>query len=79
MRGYANLGEQILVDLVYFLYGKNIDIKQHLNFDTSKNGRLNNMYTIIELKTSFIENDNRELIKKSKQKDGGDIIIDELV
>ena len=82
-RGFANLGEKILVDLVHFCMAKKIDIKQHLrSYDTSKNGRLNDdefMNAIIELKTSFTENDIRELIKISKPKDGGDIIIDEFV
>ena len=80
---YAKSGDKILADLVHFCMAKKIDIKQHLRkYDTSKNGRLNDekfMNAIIELKTSFTENDIRELIKISKPKDGGDIIIDEFV
>jgi len=52
------------------------------SYDTSKNGRLtddNFMKAIIELKTSFTENDIREIIKISKPKDGEDIIIDEFI
>ena len=80
---YAKSGDKILADLVHFCMAKKIDIKQHLRkYDTSKNGRLNDekfMNAIIELKTSFTENDIRELIKISKPKGGGDIIIDEFV
>ena len=78
-----NNGEKILLDFVHFCMAKKIDIKQHLrSYDTSKNGRLTDetfLKAIIELNTSFTENDIRELIKISKPKDGGDIIIDEFV
>ena len=76
-------GEKFLLDFVHFCMAKKIDIKNHLrSYDTSKNGRLtdeNFMKAIIELKTSFTENDIREIIKISKPKDGGDIIIDEFI
>jgi hypothetical protein len=76
-------GEKLLLDFVHFCMAKKIDIKQHLrSYDTSKNGRLtddNFMKAIIELKTSFTENDIREIINISKPKDGGDIIIDEFI
>jgi hypothetical protein len=76
-------GEKLLLEFVHFCMNKKIDIKQHLrSYDTSKNGRLtdeNFMKAIIELKTSFTENDIRDIIKISKPKDGGDIIIDEFI
>ena len=76
-------GDKLLSELVHFCMAKKIDIKQHLrSYDTSKNGRLtddNFMKAIIELKTSFTENDIREIIKISKPKDEGDIIIDEFI
>jgi chromosome segregation ATPase len=76
-------GEKLLQDFVHFCMAKKIDIKQHLrSYDTSKNGRLtddNFMKAFIELKTSFTENDIREIINISKPKDGGDIIIDEFI
>ena len=69
--------------LAKFCMSKKIDIKQHLrSYDTSKNGRLDDdtfMKAIIELKTSFTENDIKELIKICKPKDGGDIIIEEFI
>jgi Ca2+-binding EF-hand superfamily protein len=80
---FGKSGDKLLANLVHFCMAKKIDIKQHLRkYDTSKNGRLNDekfMNAIIELKTSFTENDIKELIKISKPKDGGDIIIDQFV
>ena len=76
-------GDKILSDLVHFCMVKKIDIKQHLrSYDTSKNGRVNEeefMNAIKALQTRFTDNEIRELIKVSKPKDGGDIIIDEFV
>ena len=76
-------GGDKIADLARFCMNKKIDINHHLRgYDTSKNGRLDDdtfMKAIIELKTSFTENDIRELIKLSKPKDGGDIIIDEFI
>ena len=75
--------DKILSDLVHFCMVKKIDIKQHLrSYDTSKNGRVNDdefMNAIKALQTSFTDNVISELIKISKPKDGGDIIIDEFV
>ena len=79
----VNRGDKLLSELVYFCMAKKIDIKHHLRgYDTAKNGRLNDdifMKAIRELNTSFTDNDISELIKRSKPKDGGDILIDEFV
>ena len=62
---------------------KKINIKIHLRkYDTSNKGTISDdkfMNAIIELKTSFTENDIKELIQYCKPKDGGDIIINEFI
>ena len=76
-------GEKLLVDFVHFCMIRKIDIRQHLRkYDTSRTGRISDekfMNAIVELKTSFTENDIKELIEYCKPKEGGDIVIEEFI
>ena len=76
-------GDKLLLDLVHFCMARNIDIKRHLkSYYPSDNGRISDekfMNAIMELKTSFTENDIKELLQFCKPKNGDDISIDEFV
>ena len=76
-------GEKLLYEFAEFCNSKKINIKIHLRkYDTSNKGTISDdkfMNAIIELKTSFTENDIKELIQYCKPKDGGDIIINDFI
>ena len=76
-------GEKLLVDFANFCNLKKINIRLHLRkYDTSNTKKISDdkfMNAVIELKTSFTENDIKELINYCKPKDGGDIVIEEFI
>ena len=76
-------GEKLLDEFAKFCNSKKINIRLHLRkYDTSNTKKISDekfMNAIIELKTSFTENDIKELINFCKPKDGGDIVIEEFI
>ena len=76
-------GEKLVFEFAEFCNSKKINIKLHLRkYDTSNKGTISDdkfMNAIIELKTSFTENDIKDLINYCKPKDGGDIIINDFI
>jgi len=76
-------GEKLLADFANFCNLKKINIRLHLRkYDTSNTKKISDdkfMNALIELKTSFTENDIKELINYCKPKDGGDIVIEEFI
>ena len=69
-------GEKLVFEFAEFCNSKKINIKLHLRkYDTSNKGTISDdkfMNAIIELKTSFTENDIKDLINYCKPKDGFD-------
>ena len=76
-------GEKLLAEFADFCNSKKINIRLHLRkYDTSNTKKISDdkfMNAVIELKTSFTENDIKELIKYCKPKEGGDIVIEEFI
>ena len=76
-------GEKLLVEFANFCNAKKINIRLHLRkYDTSDTKKISDdkfMNAVIELKTSFTENDIKELIKYCKPKEGGDIVIEDFI
>ena len=75
--------EKLIYEFAQFCNSKKINIRLHLRkYDTSNKGTISDdkfMNAIVELKTSFTENDIKDLIKHCKPKDGGDIKIEEFI
>ena len=76
-------GEKLLADFANFCNMKKINIRLHLRkYDTSNTKKISDdkfMNAMIELKTSFTENDIKELIDYCRPKDGGEIVIEEFI